>query len=253
MVQVKMSEFDMRAWPGRTHRYLQVPVLYPFGHGLSYTTFAYSHLSAQHSTLPNGQRAISATVRVQNTGTNWLQLQPWPAPVSACSRCCPPTSGLRFQLDFILSLQLASSQALGSCRHDGSGGSGACIPDVQASPQIWPAIVAVAWTGTSSSWVGSAPSCACQMVWCIPWLSGCLSDTCYSGRDFRRVKLQPGEGLTVDLHIDGDNLENLLVNQSTGVASSLRGELQLEVDTLHFRLPSNMACVLTEPSAARSA
>ena len=59
--------------------------------------------------------------------------------------------------------------------------------------------------------------------------------------------------MTVDMHIDGDNLEDLLVNQSTKVASSLRGQLQLEVDTLQFRLPSNIACVLTEPAAARSA
>ena len=64
-----MSDFDMRAWPGRTHRYLQVPVLYPFGHGLSYTTFAYSHLIAEQSTLSNGERTINATVRLQNTGT----------------------------------------------------------------------------------------------------------------------------------------------------------------------------------------
>ena len=173
VVQVKMSDFDMRAWPGRTHRYLQVPVLYPFGHGLSYTTFAYSHLSAEHSTLPNGQRAISATVRVQNTGTNQLQLQPWPAHESACSPCCPPTCGPGSQLDFWLSLQLARSQALGSCRRNGSGRGGARIPDMQAIPQVWPANVADAWTGTSSSWVGSAPSCACQIVWCMTWLSGC--------------------------------------------------------------------------------
>ena len=31
------------------------------------------------------------------------------------------------------------------------------------------------------------------------------------------MKLTPGEALTVELHIDGDNLENLLVNQSTGL------------------------------------
>lgn len=41
---VKSASMDMAAWPGRTHRYLQEPPLYPFGHGLSYSTFEYGSL-----------------------------------------------------------------------------------------------------------------------------------------------------------------------------------------------------------------
>ena len=53
---------DMRAFPGRTHRFLQVPVLFPFGFGLSYTAFEYvGALRFSPST-----RRVSVTVR--NTG-----------------------------------------------------------------------------------------------------------------------------------------------------------------------------------------
>ncbi len=63
-----MSDMDMRAYPGRTHRYVQVPVLYPFGHGLSYTTWNYTGLTSDMFELQNGQLAIEASVNVQNTG-----------------------------------------------------------------------------------------------------------------------------------------------------------------------------------------
>lgn len=40
--QADFHSMDMRAWPGKTYRFLQVPPLYPFGHGLSYTAFDYA-------------------------------------------------------------------------------------------------------------------------------------------------------------------------------------------------------------------
>lgn len=66
--QVKMSDMDMRTYPGRTHRYVQVPVLYPFGHGLSYTTWNYSHLTAEAQNLDKGSLEIQTSVRLANTG-----------------------------------------------------------------------------------------------------------------------------------------------------------------------------------------
>ena len=38
--QVSMYNFDMSLAPGRTYRYYTGMVLFPFGYGLSYTTFA---------------------------------------------------------------------------------------------------------------------------------------------------------------------------------------------------------------------
>ena len=59
-----MSDMDMRRFPGRTHRYLQVPPLYAFGHGLSYAAFAYSRL--QLGTM--NERGLDLRVTVENTG-----------------------------------------------------------------------------------------------------------------------------------------------------------------------------------------
>jgi beta-glucosidase len=53
---------------GRTYRYFKGDPLYPFGHGLSYTTFAYSNLRLASTALrPSDSLRVSVTVT--NTGT----------------------------------------------------------------------------------------------------------------------------------------------------------------------------------------
>ena len=45
------------------------PVAYPFGHGLSYTSFAYDDLSvAQTGSVDGGDLAVTVSCRVRNTG-----------------------------------------------------------------------------------------------------------------------------------------------------------------------------------------
>jgi beta-glucosidase len=59
--------FDDYRMAGRTYRFFGGPVLYPFGHGLSYTTFAYDSLRVSTDTLAaNG--TMSVRVNVTNTG-----------------------------------------------------------------------------------------------------------------------------------------------------------------------------------------
>lgn len=58
-----LPPFEDYSMKGRTYRYLEHPPLYPFGFGLSYTSFEYSDF-----VLDDDKDGIRASVRVKNTG-----------------------------------------------------------------------------------------------------------------------------------------------------------------------------------------
>jgi beta-glucosidase len=60
-----IGDYDLRK--GRTYLYYEGAPLYPFGHGLSYTTFAYGNLQIAPATIA-ATRTASITVDVSNTG-----------------------------------------------------------------------------------------------------------------------------------------------------------------------------------------
>jgi beta-glucosidase len=63
----KLPPFDDYSMQGRTYRYFGGQPLYAFGHGLSYTQFAYSDLKLDRSTVsPDG--TLQARVSVKNVG-----------------------------------------------------------------------------------------------------------------------------------------------------------------------------------------
>lgn len=47
----------------------KMAVLFPFGYGLSYTTFAYTGIELDHNRLAMGENQLTVRVRVKNTGT----------------------------------------------------------------------------------------------------------------------------------------------------------------------------------------
>ena len=62
----QLPPFDDYAMTGRTYRYFTGAPLYPFGHGLSYSTFTYANASVQKSVAAGAP--VEVTVDVQNTG-----------------------------------------------------------------------------------------------------------------------------------------------------------------------------------------
>jgi beta-glucosidase len=64
----QLPPFEDYAMKGRTYRYFEGEPLYPFGYGLSYSTFAYSGLSLSSSEMAAGNPVV-AEVTVTNTGS----------------------------------------------------------------------------------------------------------------------------------------------------------------------------------------
>ena len=63
----QLPHFEDYSMKGRTYRYFEGEPLWPFGFGLSYTTFAYSNLTLPQSPIDAGD-LLGASVTVTNTG-----------------------------------------------------------------------------------------------------------------------------------------------------------------------------------------
>jgi beta-glucosidase len=63
-----LPPFEDYRMEGRTYRYFRGEALFPFGHGLSYTTFAYDNLHLSHAKVPVGGQ-VQVSSDVSNTGS----------------------------------------------------------------------------------------------------------------------------------------------------------------------------------------
>jgi len=63
----QLGDYDDYSMAGRTYRYMTQSPLYPFGFGLSYTTFAYSELRLNESSISRGD-SVTAKFKVTNSG-----------------------------------------------------------------------------------------------------------------------------------------------------------------------------------------
>jgi beta-glucosidase len=63
----QLPNFEDYSMKGRTYRYFSGEPLWPFGYGLSYTTFKYGHLSLPKGSIEAGA-PLDASVKVTNTG-----------------------------------------------------------------------------------------------------------------------------------------------------------------------------------------
>ena len=63
----QLPPFENYAMEGRTYRFFKDQPLYPFGHGLSYTTFKYSELTFSSASVPANQ-PVTVKATVENTG-----------------------------------------------------------------------------------------------------------------------------------------------------------------------------------------
>ena len=62
----ELPDFTDYRMKGRTYRYMENDALYPFGYGLSYTTFSFENVSVNGETVT--EAGVELTVKVKNTG-----------------------------------------------------------------------------------------------------------------------------------------------------------------------------------------
>ena len=119
-----LPPFDDYSLTGRTYRYMEKEPLFPFGYGLSYTSFEYSNLKLSKNSIKAGE-SIEVSLTVSNSGKRQRRRSGATVSLRSESFCkCPPVGTQRISTGRIVARSIKRGPFYDHAGDDGNDQSG---------------------------------------------------------------------------------------------------------------------------------